>query len=51
MMQGHVKIRTDREAKAEDKKRSRTFVFNTGKVRQGMGDSLGLAILNTIGRL
>lgn len=35
----------------EDKKWSRTFAFNTGKARHGRGDGLGLAILNTIGRL
>lgn len=50
-MQGRVKTRMGQEAKVEYKKWSRTFVFNTGKARQGRGDGLGLAILNTIGRL
>lgn len=50
-MQGRAKTRMGQEAKVEDKKWSRTFAFNTGKARHGRGDGLGLAILNTIGRL
>lgn len=46
-----MKTRMGQEAKVEDKKLSGTFVLNTGKARQGRGDSLGLAILNTTGRL